>query len=205
MLTLIKSYGGWMALVAALGLAFGLYRSEIAAAEARGQAEQMAAEVEAGWTALLDSVDIWDARKATADSAIQALRSDLDRQSGLVRVARESASTAIVSARATIAALSDSLGQLTQFDLDAIGAAIDSSEEANRLCTGALGSCEQLVKAADARIWDLEAEQRVSLDLNRNQAIVIDRLQSLRGPRITTLGWLGWAAAVLEAVAIVVR
>ena len=205
MFALVKAYGGYAALVAVLGLAFGLYRSEIRAAEARGEAELMAAEVEAGWTALLDSVDVWDARKATADSAIQALRSDLDRQSDLVRVARESASAAILSARATIAALSDSLGQLTQADLDAISAAIDSSEEATRLCTGALGSCEQFVKAADARIWALEAEQRQSLDLNRSQALVIERLQSLRRPSVGTVGWIGWAAAVLEAVVIVVR
>jgi len=204
-LTILKAYGGWMALVAALGLALGLYRSEIRAAEARGEAELMAAEVEAGWTALLDSVDVWDARKATADSAIQALRSDLDRQSGLVRVARESASTAILSARATIAALSDSLGQLTQADLDAISAAIDSSEEATRLCTGALGSCEQLVKAADARIFQIEAEQRQSLDLNRSQALVIDRLTNLRKPSIGAVGWLGYALATVLGTLLVIR
>ena len=205
MLTILKAYGGYVALVAVLGLAFGLYRSEIRAAEARGEAREMAAQVEVGWQALLDSVDVWESRKAASDGIRDSLRAELAASRGRLGVAENAASQAVSDARLVIASLSDSLATLTQADLDAISAAIDSSEEATRLCTGALGTCETLVKAADSRIWDLEAEQRQSLDLNRSQALVIERLQNLRGPSVGWLGYLGWAAAVLEAVVIVVR
>ena len=205
MLMLLKSYGGWMALVAALGLAFGLYRSEIRAAEARGQAELMAEQAEAGWEALLDSVDVWEARKAASDSIRVALTNDLSQKVSALGQARESASEAILAARNRLQMLEDSLNTLTTEDLVVIREGIDSLEAAQRACEGTLGTCETLVKAADARIFQIEAEQRQSLDLNRNQALVIERLQNLRGPSIGTVGWLGWTLAVLEAVVIVVR
>jgi len=205
MLAIIKAYGIYVAILAAIGLAFGWYRSEIRAAEARGQAELMAAQAEAGWQALLDSVDVWDARKAAADSAIQGLRVKLEDQAGSARAAHDGTMQVVLAARGRIRSLVDSIESLTVEDLDVIAAAIDSSEESSRLCNQALGTCQQLVTAGDSRIWALEAEQRQSLDLNRSQALVIDRLQGLRRPSVGTVGILGWGIAGVEAVVLILQ
>ena len=205
MLTLIKSYGGWMALVAALGLALGLYRSEIRAAEARGQAELMAHQADSAMAAMEDSLPVWAAREMAANERASAIQGDLDSLKALMGVNRERDAQAILAAYSVIERLTDSLGTLTAGDLAAIAGGMESLQEANRLCNDALGRCEELVRVSDARIWDLQEQGRQKDAVMHQQTATIDRLQNLRGSKVGTFGWLGWSAAAVATVLLVVR
>lgn len=194
------------AIVCAVVVGVAWINGKIQAAEARGQAELLAEQSEIEFQAILDSVNgSWAEREQVWDSTHTALQDDLDRQKGAVRVARENASEAVLAARTRITALSDSLESLTAADLATIGAGLDSLEEANRLCNQALGACEDLVESADARIWDLETQQRQSLALVRQQALTINRLQDLGRPTMGTGGYVVAGIAVAEGIFILLQ
>lgn len=205
MLPFLKSYGAYLAVAAAVVAAIGWYRTEIKRAEARGQAELMAEQAEIAWAALQDSAVAWSERKASYDSARTAMLADLDRLRGVARVAEQAASQAVLDARVVISALSDSLATLTREDLTVIGAAVDTLQHAVTACNAALGRCEDLVTASDARVWDLEAQQRQALDLNRAQALTIERLQALRPSSGGLVKYGGWLVATVTVVAAIVR
>ena len=205
LLTLFKVYGGWMALVSAFGLAYGLYQSEINAAEARGQAELMAHQADSAMAAMEDSLPIWAAREMAANERASAIQGDLDSLKALMGVNRERDAQAILAAYSVIERLTDSLGTLTAGDLAAIAGGMESLQEANRLCNDALGRCDELVRVSDARMWDLQEQGRKKDAVMHQQTATIDRLQNLRGSKVGTLGWLGWSAAAVATVLLVVR
>ena len=194
------------AIVLALITGAAWLNGEIRAAKEQGQAEELARVAELNWQAIMDSVNgSWAEREATANERIQALSSELESQSSVATAASERALEAISDARGRLALLSDSINTLTAEDVAAISAGIDSLEIAERLCQGALGTCQELVKVSDSRIFDLEAQHRQTLDVSRQQAIVIDRLQNLRRPKIGSVGYLGWLTAAAAIVVAVVR
>jgi len=193
------------AVVLVLVVAAAWVNGLVQAAEARGQAELLARQAEIEFEAIVDSLNgVW-VERAKADSLVRrALRDSLASKDVALARARESGSRAILDARNTISALSDSLGKLTEEDLVVIGAALDSLEGQNRLCDGALDTCQQLVKASDARIWDLEEQGRQKDAVMHQQAFTIDWLQKIGRPKMGTVGYVAAAIAAVEGVVLIV-
>lgn len=194
------------AIVLALTVSVAWINGRIQAAEARGQAEEMARVARAEFDAVIDSINgHWAERDAAYAAENAALKRSLGQEVHAHALSRESATAVTADARRAIAELSGKVDSLTQIALNQATIAIDSLEEAERLCSGALGTCQDLVKAADARIWDLEARQRQALDLTRNQAVTIERLQNLGRPKMGTGGYVAAAVAAVSVVLNVVQ
>ena len=194
------------AIVLLLVVSVAWVNGKIQAAEARGKAEEMARATRLEFEAVVDSINAsWAERDAAWKAENAALRDSLGTQTQSLALSRESAARATEDARRAISNLTSQVDSLTQVALDQASAAIDSLETAERLCSVALGTCEDLVTAADARIWDLEARQRQSLDLNRAQALTIERLQELGRPKMGTGGYVAAGIAIVEAIVIVLQ
>ena len=194
------------AIVLALIAGTAWLNGEIRAAEERGQAEEMARVAEINWQAITDSTnEAWAERAATWDSARLALSTKLEDQKGATRVAREGAAQLVLAARSRIRTLADSLQTLTAEDLEVIATGIDSLETAERLCQGALGTCEELVQASDLRLFDVTSERDQALDVGRQLSITVDRLQNLRRPTVGKVGILGWVLAAGFAALTVIQ
>jgi chromosome segregation ATPase len=201
MLALLKTKEGMIGALVLFVLIGGAawLNGAIQSAEARGEARLMAAQAQANWEALLDSVDTWTAREAAWDSTHAALTANLDSLKGVARVASARARQATLGARATLARLEDSLETLTAEDVVEIAAAVDTLEAAEAACNAALENCEELVQATESRIYDIQAQLEQTLNTSRHQALTIERLQDLQRPRMNALGYAGWIVAIAEA------
>lgn len=192
--------GGWIAILAVV-IAGWLVR-EIQGAEWRGRADERSASADSMHAAIIDSMEsVWAGRDSTTTAAIDSLAGELDSQRGAVRVARHSASQAILAAQATISDLSDSVVTLTAVDAAAISAAFDSAEAAVETCDGALQTCQVLADTTRSRVWDLEARLAQTLAIGQEQARAIDALRSMRPP---VMGKGGWIATIVAGAATVV-
>jgi hypothetical protein len=189
--------GALVVLIVIVGAAW--VNGAIQSAEARGEARLMAAQAQANWEALLDSVDTWQARDAVKDSAHAAEMAEFEAQSGAARAELETALQANMGLQGTIARLRETPESCTLADVQEIEATVEAFQTAAETCDAALGNCETMLRESDLRLFDTRAQRDESLAVARQQALVIDRLQDLQRPRMNTLGYAGWIVAIAEA------
>ena len=202
MLSFIKG-GGWILLLVLA--AAGWVGRQIQLAGDRREAQLLADAAKVEFLALVDSVEVWKARKAASDSARNVLATELAAERVTGRADSIRAAQELVGTRSLLAKARRSIDSLTLTDVEEIIAGVDALEDANKSCNASLGTCGELVKAADARIWTLEAEQRRILEVTRQQSFTIDRLQNIGTPPVGTWGYVGWALAAIGAVVAIVQ
>ena len=200
-----KKHYVWLLVIVIVSSGFGWYRSAINAAEARGEVKELVRLADSTNQEFQDSILVWIPRDSARMSVIQGLSDDLEAQSTAARVQGEEALETILGAQTTISGLRDSLGTLTAADLDQIEAGIDSLVEANTSCLVALGTCDVLSDSMQVALFDIRTHLDRSILVNTQQTVVIDRLQAIRHPKMSTAGYAGWGVAVVEAVVLILQ
>lgn len=201
MLALLKTKEGMIGTLVVLVLIGGVawLNGAIQSAEARGQAREMAAQAQANWEALLDSIETWDARERAKDSVHAAEMAELKAQSTEARAELADAQERNTGLQGTIARLREAPASCTIEDVEEIEATVEAFQQAAETCDSALENCETMVRESDLRLFEVRDQRNQALDVSRQQALTIERLRDLQRPKMGAWGYAGWALAIAEA------